>query len=151
GIFRTPGTVAALLGRPAFTFVAWILGGAVGFLGALLFAELATRHPHAGGKYVYAREAYGRRARFAGGWSVALGTSGAAIAAMAVVCGDYVSRLCGWPAGREKLLGAALIAALTAMNLAGVSVGRWAQNVATAAKVLALLAAIALALWAGGG
>jgi len=34
GIFRTPGTVAALLGRPGLTFVAWALGGAVGFLGA---------------------------------------------------------------------------------------------------------------------
>ena len=30
GIFRTPGTVAALLGRPGLTFVARALGGAVG-------------------------------------------------------------------------------------------------------------------------
>ena len=49
GIFRTPGTVAALLGRPGLTFVAWALGGAVGFLGALIFAELSTRYPQAGG------------------------------------------------------------------------------------------------------
>src|SRR4051812_41985050 len=151
GIFRTPGTVAALLGRPGFTFVAWILGGAVGFLRALFFARPGPRHPQAGGKYVYARGAYGRRAAFVVGWIEALGIYCAAIAAIAVVCGEYLSRLCGWPAGRERLLGAALIVALTGMNLAGVSVGRWAQNVATAAKVLALLAAIALALWAGSG
>jgi amino acid transporter len=44
GIFRTPGVVAALLGRPWLTFVAWALGGLVGLLGALVFAELATRH-----------------------------------------------------------------------------------------------------------
>ena len=49
GIFRTPGIVASSVGRPALTFVAWALGGAVGLLGALVFAELATRHPHAGG------------------------------------------------------------------------------------------------------
>ena len=35
GIFRTPGLVAGLLGRPGLTFVAWTLGGGVGLLGAL--------------------------------------------------------------------------------------------------------------------
>src|SRR3989454_7774929 len=63
GIFRTPGLVAAQLGRPWLTFVAWVLGGALAFLGALCFAELATRHPRAGGKYVYVREAFGSRDR----------------------------------------------------------------------------------------
>src|SRR5438128_2349735 len=45
GIFRTPGLVAAYLGRPSLTFVAWILGAVVALLGALCFAELSTRHP----------------------------------------------------------------------------------------------------------
>jgi basic amino acid/polyamine antiporter, APA family len=71
GIFRTPGLVAGLLGRPGLTFVAWALGGLVGFLGALVFAELATRHPSAGGKYVFAREAFGRRTAFVIGWTEA--------------------------------------------------------------------------------
>src|SRR5205807_639111 len=68
GIFRTPGLVAAHLGRPWLTFVAWVLGGALAFLGALCFAELATRHPRAGGKYVYVREACGPRDRAARPW-----------------------------------------------------------------------------------
>src|SRR5438876_861821 len=55
GIFRTPGLVAAQLGRAWLTFVAWVLGGALAFLGALCFAALATRHPRAGGKAVYVR------------------------------------------------------------------------------------------------
>ena len=66
GIFRTPGLVAAQLGRPWLTLVAWLLGGALALLGALCFAELATRHPRAGGKYVYVREAFGRRPHAAG-------------------------------------------------------------------------------------
>jgi APA family basic amino acid/polyamine antiporter len=57
GIFRTPGVVAAELGRPWLTFVAWILGGVIAFAGAMIFAELGTRHPRAGGKYVYVRAA----------------------------------------------------------------------------------------------
>ncbi len=151
GIFRTPGNVAALLGRPGLTFVAWALGGAVGFLGALVFAELATRHPHAGGKYVYAREAFGRRAAFVVGWIEVLGTYCVAIAAIGVVSGEYLARLCGWPASAARSLGAGLVVLFTGMNLLGVTVGRWAQNVATGAKVLALLAAIAVAAMAGTG
>src|SRR5947209_20562130 len=60
GIFRTPGIVAARLGRPGLSFVAWVLGGVIALLGALCFSELTTRYPRAGGKYVYAREAFGR-------------------------------------------------------------------------------------------
>src|SRR5437016_4248496 len=73
GIFRTPGLVAGQLGRPWLTFVAWVLGGALAFLGALCFAELATRHPQAGGKYVYVREAFGPRAGFVVGWVESVG------------------------------------------------------------------------------
>jgi APA family basic amino acid/polyamine antiporter len=151
GIFRTPGTVAALLGRPGLTFVAWTLGGAVGFLGALVFAELSTRFPSAGGKYVYAREAYGRRAAFVIGWVEALGIYAVAIAAIGVASGEYLARLCGWPDSAVSYAGAGFVLLLTGMNLLGVSVGRWAQNLATGAKVLALLAALAVAIVAGSG
>src|SRR5437867_4275643 len=48
GIFRTPAIVARQLGRPILTFVAWVLGGALAFLGTLVFAELAARLALAG-------------------------------------------------------------------------------------------------------
>jgi APA family basic amino acid/polyamine antiporter len=151
GIFRTPGLIASQLGRPWLTFVAWALGGLVSLLGALVFAELSTRHPHAGGKYVFAREAFGRRAGFVIGWSEALGIYCAAIAAIAVVAGEYLSRLLAWPAERAPLVGAALIALFTALNLLGVEVGRLTQDLATGAKVLALVAvAVAGALLGSG-
>src|SRR5437660_7941741 len=50
GIFRTPGLVAAQLGRPWLTFVAWVAGAGLALVGALTFAELATRLPKAGGR-----------------------------------------------------------------------------------------------------
>jgi APA family basic amino acid/polyamine antiporter len=151
GIFRTPGIVASSIGRPVLTFVAWALGGAVGLLGALVFAELATRHPHAGGKYVYARESFGRRAGFVVGWIEALGTYCAAIAAVAVVSGDYLSRLLGWPPRVASATGVLLLLTLTAVHLVGVRLGTVAQNLVTAAKVLALVGVLVVAALAGSG
>src|SRR3989440_6801289 len=95
GIFRTPGLVAAQLGRPSLTFIAWIAGGALALLGALCFAELATRHPAAGGKYVYVREAFGPRAGFVVGWVQGLAIYPVAIAASAVVAGEHTRRVAG--------------------------------------------------------
>ncbi len=151
GIFRTPGLVAAQLGRPWPTFVAWVLGGGLALLGALCFAELATRHPRAGGKYVYVREAFGPRAGFVVGSVESLGIYAAAIAAIGVAAGEFLVRLTGWPAGLTPALGAGFVALFTAINLVGVASGRWVQNVVTAAKVLALGGVVAIALAKGTG
>ncbi len=151
GIFRTPGIIAARLGRPWLTFVAWIAGGALAFLGALAFAELATRHPKAGGKYVYAREAFGPRAGFVVGWVEALGIYAAAIAAIGVAAGEFLARLLGWPAGVVPWAGVGFVALFTAVNLVGVASGRWVQNVVTAAKVLALGGVVVVAFAKGTG
>src|SRR5881409_1184373 len=153
GIFRTPGIVAARLGRPGLTFVAWVLGGVIALLGALCFSELTTRHPRAGGKYVYAREAFGRRAAFVVGWIESVGVNGAAIAAIGVAAAEFLARLLSWPASRTPVLGAGLVALFTAINVVGVASGRWVQNVVTTAKILALggVVIIAFALGTGAG
>jgi amino acid transporter len=149
GIFRTPGVVAAQLGRPGLTFVAWVLGGVVALAGALIFAELGTRHPRAGGKYVYVREAFGPRAGFVVG-IVEVGIYAAVIAALAVSAGEYAGRLVGWGSGAGRLAAVGAVVLFTAINLAGVTQGRVLQNVVTAGKVIALAGVIVLA-FAGGG
>ena len=149
GIFRTPGIVARQLGRPILTFVAWVLGGTLAFLGTLVFAELAARLPQAGGKYVYAREAFGRRAAFVVGWVEALGMYAAAIAAIGTVGGEYLGRLLGAPAGSTPWLAAGWVALFTWINLVGVASGRWVQNVVTAAKLLALAGLVVVAFATG--
>src|SRR5438552_12318739 len=114
GIFRTPGLVAAQLGRPWLTFVAWVLGGGLAFLGALCFAELATRHPKAGGKYVYVREAFGSRAGFVVGWVESVGMYTAAIAAIGVAAAACLVRLSGAGGALTPWLGSGFVALLTA-------------------------------------
>jgi APA family basic amino acid/polyamine antiporter len=150
GIFRTPGLIAGQLGRPWLTFVAWVLGGALAFLGALIFAELATRLPRAGGKYVYAREAFGPRAAFVIGAVEGLALYPAAIAAISVAAGEFSARLFGWSGG-VSLLGPAFVVLFTAINLTGVATGRWVQNVVTTAKILALGGVVVIAFAAGDG
>lgn len=146
GIFRTPGLIAGHLGRPWLTFVAWVLGGALALLGALIFAELATRLPRAGGKYVYAREAFGPRAAFVIGAVEGLVLYPAAIAAIGVAAGEFFERLTGWPVG-----GPVFVVLFTALNLTGVAAGRWVQNVVTTAKILALGGVVVIAFAAGHG
>ena len=150
GIFRTPGIIAATLGRPWLTFVAWVLGGALALVGALIFAELATRFPKAGGKYVYAREAFGPRAAFVIGAVEGLVLYPAAIAAISVAAGEFVARLFGWSRG-ISLLGPAFVVLFTLINLTGVATGRWVQNVVTTAKILALGGVVVVAFAAGDG
>jgi len=151
GIFRTPGLVAAQLGRPWLTFVAWVLGGALALLGALLFAELATRFPKAGGKYVYAREAFGPRAGFVVGWVEGLAIYTAAIAGLGVVAGEFIGRLTGWPPELTRWIGVGIVALFIGINLVGVASGRWVQNLVTAAKVIALGGIVVIAFAAGDG
>lgn len=150
GIFRTPGGVASQLGRPGLTFLVWLTGGIVAFMGCLIFAELATRYPRAGGKYVYAREAFGPRMGFVVGWVEAV-VYIAAIAAIAVVCGEYLGRLIGAPDGAAQWLGVTLLVAFTAINLTGVTSGRWAQNVSTSLKVAGLVVVVIAAFARGSG
>lgn len=151
GIFRTPGLVARELGRPWLTFVAWLLGGVLAFFGALCFAELATRHPKAGGKYVYAREAFGPRIGFVVGWLEGLAMYPAAIAALGVVTGEFLGRLVGWSPHASKWVGVAAVAVFVTINVVGVTSGRWVQNISTSAKVLALGSIVVIAFAAGHG
>src|SRR6185436_12601215 len=81
----------------------------------------------------------------------ALGIYCAAIAAIAVVSGEYLARILGWPDERAPLVGALLVALLTGLNLLGVEAGRWTQDLATGAKVLALAAVAACGLLFGTG
>ena len=62
GILRTPGEVAAHLGRHAFILAAWIIGGVYAFLCTLAVTELGTMLPLAGRWYVYSRRRLARTA-----------------------------------------------------------------------------------------
>jgi len=145
GIFFTPQSVARLLPDPVPFFAVWVAGGVLAAAGALTFAELAASFPHAGGWYVYLREAFGRLPAFLFAWIVLLVVSTGASAVIADFCAQQIEALV-WPEGVSHglhlLLGAALIAGITAVALAGVKSGAVLQDACTLLKLGALLAFI---------
>src|SRR5215210_5459002 len=70
GIFTTSGVVAAHLPSPGWMLLVWVLGGLLALAGALVWAELGAAFPHAGGEYVYLREAFGPFWGFLCGWAI---------------------------------------------------------------------------------
>lgn len=67
-------TQAGMLGAVA----AFVAGGAVALLVGLMYSELTSMMPVAGGGFVFAYRAFGRRAAFAMGWILTLAYAGVA-------------------------------------------------------------------------
>lgn len=147
GILRTPGIIATYLGDPWSILGVWLLGGIVAILSTLLLAEMAAALPGAGGKYVYAREAFGPVAGFVAGWSeLAVGRAFSA-AAKAVVIAEYLILLTG--RGSLRIIAVAVILAFAFLHMGGLKVGTVFQTVTTIIKVAVLLGITAAGLWAG--
>jgi basic amino acid/polyamine antiporter, APA family len=152
GIFKAPSMVAGFADSAGWMFGAWLLGGAVSVVGALVYAELVTTFPHAGGDYHFLRRAYGPSVAFLFAWArFAVITTGS-IVLLAFVFGDYMQALLPLGPQGSALYAAASVIVLTAVNLRGVRAGASTQSWLTMLEVAGLLA-IAVAglwLWVGG-
>jgi APA family basic amino acid/polyamine antiporter len=69
GIFLVPAEMMQAVGSAKLVYLAWIVGGALSFFGALTYAELGAMKPQAGGEYVYVRDGYGPLAGFLYAWT----------------------------------------------------------------------------------
>ncbi len=146
GVFITPSLVAGATGTPGLMLLAWLAGGFLCLCGALTYAELATAYPHSGGEYVYLTRAFGRPVGFFFAWSRTLVIQTGSIAALAYIFGRYMQELGPLGARGELVYALAAAVALTAAHAAGVHTGKWTQNVLTVAKVLGVLAVVAVGL-----
>jgi len=157
GIFIVSAQMTRELGSAGWLLAVWLLAGAMTVVAAALYGELVVRFPHAGGQYVYLREAFGPLVGFLYGWTLFLVIQTGTIAAVAVAFARFTAVLVPGMDGTdlvpglsaERALAIALVGVLTAANCRGVEVGRSIQNVFTFAKIAALLALIALCLLVG--
>jgi basic amino acid/polyamine antiporter, APA family len=145
GVFGLPSVVAALIGRS--TVWAVVAAGAGMCVIMACFAEVASSFQQAGGPYLYARVAFGRFMGIQTAWMLWLGQV-AAPAANANLFVIYLGEFCPHakdPAPRALIL-TALIAFLAFINVRGVRAGTEVSNLFTAAKLVPLLAVIALGM-----
>lgn len=146
GIFLNPAIVAQRVGTPGLVVSAWALGGVIALIGALCFAELGARRPHAGGGYVYLHEAFGPMPAFLYGWSLLLVGNTGGVAAVAVTFASYTAALLHLDDGVVKPMAVATIALLTGINYLGIRPGSITQNVFTVLKLGAVLLLIVAGL-----
>jgi APA family basic amino acid/polyamine antiporter len=150
GIFRTPALVAASAGGAGRALAAWTLGGVASLGGALVFAEIGSRYPRAGGYYKVVAHCWSPFAAFLLNWAQVL-MQGAGAAGVAIIGAEYLMRLAGGagagPAAASRatttLVAAAVVAGLTALSATGIRAGARAQNVLSLAKI-ALIAGLAV-------
>jgi len=146
-------TASAAAAGPSILMV-WI-GALVGFFLPLAACvmELSSRHPDEGGLYVWTREAFGRGSGFLAAWAYwmsnlpyfsgvlyfgaastlfAFGARGRALASNSLY---YLAFSVLW------------LALITVLNIRGVNVGKWLNNVTSLGSILPLIALLSLAAW----
>ena len=149
GIFRTAASIASHLHSPGWVMAAWVVGGLISFCGALCYAELGAAYPKTGGDYVYISKAYGRGVGFLFGWTKIFTERVGTIAVLGFVFAEYFGEGVGLRGWGVKMLAAAAILGLTAINVAGVHMGKGVQNLLTVLKVGAIVIIIGVGLLVG--
>lgn len=121
------------VGSPEMVLLVWVVGGLLSLAGALVYAELGTMMPLAGGPFNFLGAAYGRLWAFLYGWTQSVAV-GASIAALAIVFVIFLNDLLG--ARLSPLMLQVLpIAAIVAAAVLNFSSARANGAVATALTV----------------
>ena len=146
GIFLTPATMLRTVGNPVAATSIWVVMGLLSAAGALCYAELATRFPHAGGAYVFLREGFGSRTAFVHGWMSALVVDPGLTAALGLGFSQYLLALMGVSPVWGPAVAMSAIAAFGALTLLGVNVSTRLMTWTAAAKLLAVGGLVAATL-----
>ena len=149
-----PRWVAAAAHNGTSSITLWVLAALLFFVPtAFVIAELSTRFPQEGGLYAWSKDAFGEFHGFVAGWTYwiytlfyfpALLFASAAMAA-------YIGGIGYAPLAQNRsflLAGSfALFFVAVAMNIVGLRVGKWLQNVGAVATFLPLTMLIVAAAW----
>jgi len=156
GIFIVSTDIAQSVGSAGWLIVVWLISGFITLTAALSYGELSGMFPHAGGQYVYLREAFGKLYGFLYGWSFFAVIQTGTIAAVGVAFGKFAGYLFPQLGDEHLLMGSAdgfhitaaqitgivTIVLLTYINTLGVKSGKWIQFFFTFAKIAAMAALI---------
>ncbi len=166
GIFIVSADIARQVGSPGWLLVAWLVTGVLTVIAALSYGELAAMMPHAGGQYVYLRQAYNPLCGFLYGWTLFLVIQTGTIAAVGVAFARFLGVLApkisptSWiiepinisakyalSLSTQQAVAILIIVLLTFINTRGLHIGKWIQNVFTSTKTIALVGLILIGLF----
>ncbi len=169
GIFIVAAEIAREVGSPGLFLVSWIISAVMTVFAAVTYGELAAMMPKAGGQYVYLREAFNPLFGFLYGWTLFLVIQTGTIAAVAVAFGKFLGFFFPWiseqhylvnlgtvtllghraalTVSSEQAIGIAVLIGLGVVNIFGLRMGAWIQNIFTVVKVGALVGLVGAGLW----
>jgi basic amino acid/polyamine antiporter, APA family len=140
GIFVNPAVVARHVHSPILIIGAWVLGGVLALLGAMIFAELGAILPKVGGEYAYLGAGFHPIVGFLYGWFALLVINAGGTAAVSLVFAKYLSILLPVPIP-ERAIAAGTIVVFAVVNCLGV---RFGSNVQSGLMILRAVAALIL-------
>ncbi len=159
GIFIVSADMARTVGGSGWLLMLWVISGIITVFAALSYGELAGMFPHAGGQYVYLKEAYNPLVGFVYGWTLFLVVQSGTIAAVAVAFAKFSAVLyppfsekhilldLGWlKVSAAQILGMFSILVLTIINSRGIHYGKMIVRIFSSAKIIALFGIIVLGL-----
>lgn len=162
GVFIVAADISRQVQSPGLMLMTWVVTALLTMTAALSYGELAAAMPHAGGQYVYLREAFGPLSGFLYGWTLFLVIQTGTIAAVAVAFAKFsgvffpsisaqnvLLQLGPVAINTQQLTGIAVLVFLTLVNAQGVRLGAIVQNIFTVAKTAALVGLIVLGYFFG--
>ncbi len=146
GIFLVATDIVNQLSSPLMGLLVWVVGGSITLTGALIFAELGTMFPQAGGQYVFLREAFHPLVAFLFGWTLIFVIQTGSIAGVAVAFAKFVTPFMPMSDIEKNIAATLIIVALTMFNFFGIKRGSQLLDSITVVKIVALVGFIAYVL-----
>lgn len=149
-----PRWIAAAAHNGTSSISLWVLAALLFFVpSAVVIAELSTRFPHEGGLYVWSKEAFGDFHGFVAGWTYWVYTffyfPGLLFASASM--GAYIggAGFGHFAENREFLLIGSVVLLVVAvmMNIVGLNIGKWLQNVGGVGTYVPLLMLVGAAVF----
>lgn len=131
GIFRLPSIVAQNSGSELQYIGFWVAGGLISIIGALCYAEIATKKPDAGGEYFFLTEAYGTTVGFLFSWGRMTVIQTGSIALAGFILGDYATTIYDLGTYSSAIYAGITVIGLTGLNIWGTHPAKNAQNAMT--------------------
>ncbi|NNM26374.1 MAG: amino acid permease [Phycisphaerales bacterium] len=140
GVFVKARVMICNVGSPGMVLLVWVIAGLLSLAGAIVYAELSTMMPRAGGEFNYIGAAYGRLWAFLFGWTKTLAV-GASIAALAIIFVVFLNDLVGDRLSplMQRVLPVAVIVAGTLLNFSSARANGAVATALTVGKVTLVL------------